>query len=70
VKFTSLELMAIQAFITAQVASNKVIYSIGLTKVNNPLSHEEVEGYFESELSKESSDIELGRCHCTMKVLS
>jgi hypothetical protein len=52
VKFTSQELLETQAFITAQVAGNKVVYSIVLTKVRNPLSHEEVEGYFEGELSK------------------
>jgi hypothetical protein len=51
VKFTSRELPG-SAFITAQVESNKVVYSIVLNKVRNPLSHEEVEGYFERELSK------------------
>jgi hypothetical protein len=52
VKFTNQELPETQAFITAQVESNKVVYSIVLTKVKNPLSHEEVEGYFQGELSK------------------
>jgi hypothetical protein len=52
VKFTSQELLETQAFITAQVESNQIVYSIVLTKVRNPLSHEEVEGYFEGELSK------------------
>jgi len=52
VKFTSQELLETQAFVTAQVESNKVVYSIVLTKVRNPLSHEEVEGYFAGELSK------------------
>jgi hypothetical protein len=52
VKFTSQELLETQAFITAQVESNKVVYSIVLTKVKNPLSHEEVEGHFQGELSK------------------
>ena len=52
VKFTNQELLETQAFITAQVDGNKVVYSIVLTKVKNPLSHEEVEGYFECELSK------------------
>jgi hypothetical protein len=52
VKFTNQELLETQAFITAQVESNKVVYSIVLTKVKNPLSHEEVEGYFQGELSK------------------
>jgi hypothetical protein len=52
VKFTSQELPETRAFITAQVESNRVVYSIVLSKVRNPLSHEEVEGYFEGELSK------------------
>lgn len=52
VKFTNQELLDTQAFITAQVERNKVVYSIVLTKVKNALSHEEVEGYFEGELSK------------------
>jgi hypothetical protein len=52
VKFTNQELLETKAFITAQVESNKVVYSIVLTKIKNPLSHEEVEGYFEGELSK------------------
>lgn len=52
VKFTNQELLETKAFITAQVESNKVVYSIVLTKIRNPLSHEEVEGYFEGELSK------------------
>lgn len=52
VKFTNQELLETQAFITAQVERNKVVYSIVLSKVKNPLSHEEVEGYFEGELSK------------------
>lgn len=52
VKFTNQELPETQAFITAQVERNKVVYSIVLTKVKNPLSHEEVESYFEGELSK------------------
>jgi hypothetical protein len=52
VKYTSQELLETQAFITAQVESNKVVYSIVLTKIKNPLSHGEVEGYFEGELSK------------------
>jgi hypothetical protein len=52
VKFTSQELLETRAFITAQVERNKVVYSIVLTEVKKPLSHEEVEGYFEGELSK------------------
>jgi len=52
VKFTNQELQETQAFITAQVEGNKVVYSIVLTKVINPLSRMEVESYFEGELSK------------------
>ncbi|HVS87326.1 MAG TPA: hypothetical protein VHF01_03770 [Candidatus Acidoferrum sp.] len=52
VKFTNQEVLETQAFITAQVERNKVVYSIVLTKVKTALSHEEVEGYFEGELSK------------------
>jgi hypothetical protein len=52
VKFTSQELPETRAFITAQVERNRVVYSIVLTKVRNPLSRGEVEGYFEGELSK------------------
>jgi hypothetical protein len=52
VKFTNQELLETQAFITAQVEHNKIVYSIVLSKVRNPLSHEEVEGYFAGELSK------------------
>jgi len=52
VKFTNQEVLETQAFITAQVENNKVVYSIILTKVKQPLSYEEVEGYFEDELSK------------------
>lgn len=52
VKFTNQQVLETQAFITAQVESNKVVYSIVLTEVKNPLSHEQVQGYFEGELSK------------------
>jgi hypothetical protein len=52
VKFTNQGLLETQAFITAQVESNRVVYSIVLTDVKNPLSHERVQGYFEGELSK------------------
>jgi len=58
VKFTNQELPENQAFITAQVENNKVVYSIVLTKVRNPLNHEEVEGYFEGELSKKVSTLD------------
>jgi len=52
VKFIYQELPKGGAFITAQVAGNEVVYSIILTKTKNPLSHEEVESHFKSELSK------------------
>jgi hypothetical protein len=51
VKFTNQEL-AEKAFLTAQVEGNKVVYSIVLNSAKNPLSREEVETYFEGELSK------------------
>jgi hypothetical protein len=41
-----------RAFITAQVAGNKVVYSIVLAKIRIPPGREEVESYFEDELSK------------------
>ena len=53
VKFTYQELDE-RAFITAQVERNKVVYSIILTKVRNPLSRVEVESHFEGELSRKS----------------
>ncbi len=52
VKFTSQEALEDGAFITAQVESNKVVYSVVLTKAKNPLSREEVESHFEAELAK------------------
>jgi hypothetical protein len=51
VKFTNLCLDE-STFLTAQVEGNKVVYSIILTDVKNPLSREEVETHFEGELSK------------------
>ena len=51
VKFTNLGLDE-STFLTAQVEGNKVVYSIILTDVKNPLSREEVETHFEGELSK------------------
>jgi hypothetical protein len=53
VKFTNQELDD-KAFLTAQVEGNKVVYSIVLNDVKNPLSREEVETHFEGELSKPS----------------
>jgi hypothetical protein len=58
VKFTNQELLETQAFITAQVERNKVVYSILLTKVKNPLTHQEVESYFEVELSKKVATLD------------
>jgi hypothetical protein len=52
VKFTYQELPENRAFITAQIAGNEVVYSIVLDDVQNPLSRQEVESRFESELSK------------------
>jgi hypothetical protein len=52
VKFIHQELPKDGAFITAQVAGNEVTYSIIWTKARNPLSCEEVESHFHSELSK------------------
>ncbi len=52
VKFTYLRLSEYGAFITAQIAGNEVVYSVVLTHIRNPLSHEDVEGHFEGELAK------------------
>jgi hypothetical protein len=52
VKFTNQELLETRAFITAQIEGNEVVYSVVLTAVRSPLSHEEVEGHFEGELSR------------------
>ena len=52
VKFIYQELPEDGAFITAQIEGNEVVYSIVLTKARNPLSREEVENRFKSELSK------------------
>jgi hypothetical protein len=51
VKFTNQELDE-NAFLTAQIEGNKVVYSIVLNSATNPLSREEVETHFEGELSK------------------
>jgi hypothetical protein len=40
------------AFITAQLAGNEVVYSVVLAKANNPLSRDDVESHFASELAK------------------
>jgi hypothetical protein len=52
VKFTYQELPEDGAFITAQIEGNKVVYSIVMTHARNPLSREDVESHFESELAK------------------
>ena len=52
VKFFYQELAEDGAFISAQLAGNEVVYSIILTKARNPLSREDVESHFKSELSK------------------
>jgi hypothetical protein len=52
VKFVYQELPDDGAFITAQIASNEVVYSILLAKAKNPLSREDVESRFQGELSK------------------
>jgi hypothetical protein len=52
VKFIYQKLPEDGAFITAQVGGNEVVYSVVLTKARNPLSHEDVESHFKSELSK------------------
>jgi hypothetical protein len=52
VKFSYRELPEDGAFITAQIEKNEVVYSVVLTKANNPLSREDVESHFNSELLK------------------
>jgi hypothetical protein len=55
VKFIYQELAGDGAFITAQLAGNEVVYSVVLAKAGNPLSREDVERHFKSELSKKST---------------
>jgi hypothetical protein len=52
VQFIYQELPEDGAFISAQLAGNKVVYSVVLAKARNPLSREDVESHFEGELSK------------------
>jgi hypothetical protein len=52
IKFIYQELPENRAFITSQIAGNEVVYSIVLDDVQNPLSRQEVESCFGSELSK------------------
>jgi hypothetical protein len=52
VKFIYQELPEDGAFLTAQFAGNKVVYSVVLTKAGNPLNREDVEIHFKDELAK------------------
>jgi hypothetical protein len=52
VEFAYQELPGDGAFISAQNAGNKVVYSIVLTNARNPLSRQDVESHFKTELSK------------------
>jgi len=52
VKFIYQELPENGAFIIAQLAGNEVVYSVVLTNARNPLSRDDVERRFKSELSK------------------
>jgi len=52
VKFIYQELPGNGAFITAQLAGHEVVYSVVLTNAGNPLSREDVESHFKSELAK------------------
>jgi len=52
VKFIYQELPEDGAFLTAQLAGNKVVYSVVLTKAGNPLSRVDVESHFKGELAK------------------
>jgi len=50
VKFTIQKLLDNRVFMTAQIAGNKVVYSIILTTAKDPLSREEIERHFEGEV--------------------
>jgi hypothetical protein len=54
VKFIYQELPEDGAFLTAQIERSEVVYSVVLAKAGNPLSREDVESHFNSELSKKS----------------
>jgi len=56
VKFIYQELPSDGAFITAQLAGHEVVYSVLLSNVKNPLSREDVESHFKSELSNKCAD--------------
>jgi hypothetical protein len=51
VKFIYQELPEDGAFITAQIERHEVVYSVILGKARKPLSREDVESHFNSELS-------------------
>ena len=51
VKFIYQELPNKGSFISAQIERHEVVYSVLLTEAGNPLSREEVESHFKSELS-------------------
>jgi hypothetical protein len=50
VKFTIQELPDDRVFMTAQIESNRVVYSIILTKAKDPLTRGDVERHFEGEV--------------------
>jgi len=50
VKFTIQELPDDRVFMTAQIESNKVVYSIIINQSKRPLSREEIERHFEGEV--------------------
>ena len=52
VKFIYQELPGDGAFMTAQLAGNEVVYSVLLAKAKNPLTREDVESHFKTELAK------------------
>ena len=52
VKFIYQELPEDGVFLTAQLERNEVVYSVVLTNARNPLSRDDVERRFKSELSK------------------
>jgi hypothetical protein len=52
VKFTNEEVLDGGSFITAQIESHEVVYSVLLNKEVDPMSRQEVERRFQNELSK------------------
>ena len=51
-QFTNDEVLDGGSFITAQIESNEVVYSVLLNKEVNPLNRQAVESHFQNELSK------------------